>query len=94
MKIIITEEQKNIIVGDWKEVKNNLIKTFRFKDYKGVMSFVNSVMKIADKQNHHPNMVVHYDNVKISITDHEEGGVSDKCYKFVRSVNKLYDPLD
>ena len=53
------------------------------------MPFVNKVMKIADKQNHHPDMVVHYDNVKITITDHEKGGVSDKCHKFVDAVNKI-----
>jgi pterin-4a-carbinolamine dehydratase len=40
-------------------------------------------------QNHHPDMIVRYDNVKISITDHEEGGVSNKCHKFVNSINKL-----
>lgn len=75
--------------GDWKEVKNKLVRTFNFKDYKGVMSFVDKVMNIADKQNHHPSLIVNYDNVKISITDHEEGGVSDKCRKFVKSVDKI-----
>jgi 4a-hydroxytetrahydrobiopterin dehydratase len=53
------------------------------------MPFVNQVMKIADKQNHHPDMTVHYDNVKLSITDHDKGGVSEKCHKFVNAVNKL-----
>ena len=91
MKIIITEEQKSSIINktDWKESNNNLIKTFYFKDYKEVMLFVNSVMKIADKQNHHPDMTVHYDKVKLSITDHDKGGVSEKCHKFVNAVDKL-----
>lgn len=61
----------------------------RFKDYKEVIPFVNSVMKIADKQNHHPDMTVHYDNVKLSITDHDKGGVSQKCHKFINVVDKI-----
>jgi len=91
MKIIITEQQKRTIMNksDWKESNNKFTKTFYFKDYKEVMPFVNSVMKIADKQNHHPDMTVHYDNVKLSITDHEEGGVSEKCHKFTKSVDKI-----
>jgi 4a-hydroxytetrahydrobiopterin dehydratase len=91
MKYIITEQQKRTIMNksDWKESGNKLIKTFYFKDYKEVMPFVNSVMKIADKQNHHPDMTVHYDNVKLSITDHEEGGVSEKCHKFTKAVDKI-----
>ena len=53
------------------------------------LSCIEEVMKIADKQNHHPDMTVHYDNVKLSITDHDKGGVSEKCHKFVNAVDKL-----
>ena len=78
MKIIITESQKNTIINNsnWSKVNNKLIKTFNFKDYVEVMAFVNKVMKIADKQNHHPDMSVYYDKVKLSITDHDKGKVS------------------
>ena len=53
------------------------------------MGFVNEVMEIAQKQNHHPDMTVHYDSVKLSITDHNAGKVTDKCHKFTTSVDKL-----
>jgi len=91
MRIIITEGQKNKLMNsvNWEEVSGKLIKTFYFKDYKEVMTFVNEVMKIADKQNHHPDITVHYDNVKLSITDHDKGKVSDKSHKFVNTVNKI-----
>jgi 4a-hydroxytetrahydrobiopterin dehydratase len=91
MKIIITESQKNTIINNsnWKEVNNKLIKTYHFKDYKQVILFVNKVMKIADKQNHHPDMTVRYDNVKLSITDHDKGKVSDKCHKFIDELDKV-----
>jgi len=91
MKIIITESQKNRIMNNdnWEEVSGKLIKTFYFKNYTEVMSFTNEVMKIANKQNHHPDMTVHYDNVKLSITDHDKGKVSDKCHKFANEVNKI-----
>jgi len=91
MKIVITENQKNKIMNssNWKEGSGKLAKTFYFKNYKEVISFANDVMKIADKQNHHPDMTVHYDNVKLSITDHEKGKISDKCHKFVNEVDKI-----
>jgi 4a-hydroxytetrahydrobiopterin dehydratase len=91
MKYIITEQQKRTIINnsDWKVVKDKLIKTYYFKNFKEVMPFVDAVMKIADRQNHHPDMTVHYDNVKLSITDHDKGGVSEKCHKFVNAVDKI-----
>jgi 4a-hydroxytetrahydrobiopterin dehydratase len=91
MKIIINESQIKKMVNKlkWEEVSGKLIRTYYFKDYKEVIPFVDSVMKIADKQNHHPDMTVHYDNVKLSITDHDAGKVSDKCHKFTDAVDNI-----
>lgn len=73
----------------WEEVSHKLIKTFYFDEYESVAKFVNKVMSIAQKQNHHPDIVVHYDNVKVSITDHEKGKVSEKCHKLADAIDKI-----
>jgi len=75
--------------SDWKESDTKLSKTFHFKNYKEVMPFVDKVMKIADKQNHHPEMTIDYDSVELTITDHDKGGVSEKCHKFTNAVDKI-----
>jgi 4a-hydroxytetrahydrobiopterin dehydratase len=91
MIIMITESQKKKleVKDSWEELDKRLIRTFYFNDYDEVIVFVNKVMLIAKKQNHHPDIIVHYDNVKLSITDHEEEGVSDKCHKFALAVDKI-----
>ena len=73
----------------WGSSNKKLEKTFSFKDFNESMEFVNKVAKIADKQNHHPDIKIQYNKVVISITDHEKGGVSEKCHKFVKAVDKL-----
>lgn len=73
----------------WKNSSNKLSKTFEFNSFNDSIDFVNKVAKIANKQNHHPDMVIKFDKVTISITDHEKGGVSEKCHKFVKAVNEL-----
>ncbi len=74
---------------EWEEINNRLIRAFFFKNYDEVMEFVFKVMEIAKKQNHHPNMIVNYDNVKLSIWDEEKGKVTDKCHKYALAVDKL-----
>ena len=71
------------------ESKKELIRQFKFSDYKETLDFVNKVAKIAEKQNHHPDITFGYNTVKVFITDHEKGGVSDKCHKFMKEVDKL-----
>jgi 4a-hydroxytetrahydrobiopterin dehydratase len=74
---------------NWGNSNKKLERTFKFKDFNKSIDFVNKVAKIAEKQNHHPDITIKYNEVKITITDHEKGIVSDKCYKFVNAIDKI-----
>ena len=73
----------------WGDSNQKLERTFKFKDFNGAINFVNKVTKIAESQKHHPDIEIKYNKVKISITDHEKGGVCEKCHRFVKSIDKL-----
>jgi 4a-hydroxytetrahydrobiopterin dehydratase len=73
----------------WNESDNKLTRKYKFSDYNETLDFVNKVAKIAEKQNHHPDITFGYNTAKVSITDHEKGGVSDKCHKFVKAVDGI-----
>jgi uncharacterized protein (DUF2237 family) len=73
----------------WTELNNKLEKTFKFDNYNEVVLFTNQVMQIAIDQDHHPEIHVHYNFVKVRITDYEQGTVSEKCQRFVTAVNKI-----
>ncbi len=74
---------------DWTEVNNKLEKTYKFDTYNDVVSFSNQVMQVAIEQDHHPEIHVHYNFVKVYITDYEQGTVSEKCHRFVTAVNQV-----
>jgi len=80
----ILKESKN-----WGNSNKKLERTFKFKDFNESIDFVNKVAKIAETQNHHPDIEIKYDKVKLSITDHEKGEISDKCYKLVKAIDKI-----
>jgi 4a-hydroxytetrahydrobiopterin dehydratase len=95
MKIILREAQVKKIVdnihNEWKEIDDKLIRVYTFPTYKDSINFVNKVSEIAEDQNHHPEMVIGVDTVKVIMFDHEEGGVSDKCHKFADAVDKMVE---
>jgi 4a-hydroxytetrahydrobiopterin dehydratase len=74
---------------NWGNSNKKLERTFKFKDFNESIDFVNKVSKIAEKQNHHPDIKINYNKVKLSITDHEKGGVSEKCHKLVKAIDKI-----
>ena len=47
------------------------------------------MIKIAFDQDHHPEIHVHYNFVKVRITDYEHGSFSAKCQGFVTAVNQV-----
>jgi 4a-hydroxytetrahydrobiopterin dehydratase len=74
---------------DWTELNNKLEKTFKFDTYDEVVLFSNKVMQIAIDQDHHPEIHVHYNFVRVRITDYEQGTVSEKCHRFITAVNEI-----
>ena len=86
---LIKFEYTPLTASDWTEISNKLEKTFKFDNYNEVVLFSNKVMQIAINQDHHPEIHVHYNFVKVRITDYEQGTVSEKCQRFVSAVNKI-----
>ncbi len=74
---------------DWVEINNKSEKTFRFNNYNDVVLFSNKVMQIAMDQDHHPEINIHYNFVKVKITDYEKGAVSEICHRFMSEVNRI-----
>lgn len=51
-------------------------KEFRFGDYFRTMAFVNAVASIAHREDHHPDLEVHYDRCVVRYSTHDVGGLS------------------
>ena len=85
-RMVKEDSNKN---NTWKEINGKLIKKYKFSDYDEVIDFVNKVANIAKKQDHHPDMKFGYDNVIISIFDHEQNKISEKCHKFANAVEQI-----
>ena len=54
-----------------------LLRTFRFKDYHHTLAFVNALAWIAHREDHHPDLGVHYDRVVVRYSTHDVGGLSE-----------------
>ena len=60
----------------WKHEGAFLTKTFKFREFMDGISFVRAVAKIAEREEHHPDINIRYTTVKLSIQTHSEGGVT------------------
>lgn len=72
---------------DWIYSNNQIEKEFSFKDFIEASSFVTSVGFEAEKMDHHPDILIHsWNKVKISISTHSEGGVTEKDFQLAKKI--------
>lgn len=75
----------------WKEENDKLKREFEFDNFKKALSFTNKVGEIAERMQHHPDILLHdYNQVRIEVTTHDEGmKVTQKDHDFSGEVDKL-----
>ena len=76
---------------DW-EIKNNfLTKEFEFENFLKAVEFINKIAKIAEKENHHPDLKLHsYKKLKVMLFTHSENKITDKDYLLAKKIDKLF----
>jgi len=84
----IMNKLKNL--DNWSFENNQIHSDFQFKDFKKALNFVNKVGDEAEKMNHHPDIFLHsWNKVKITVSTHSEGGVTEKDFKLAAIIDKL-----
>lgn len=73
----------------WREENKTLVKEFKFNDFKSALEFVNKVGALAEDRNHHPDIEVGWGYVKIKLTTHSAGKVTDKDHQLAEAIDKL-----
>ena len=73
----------------WRLRGKRINRLFVFEDFVDGMKFLNRVARIAESMNHHPDIDIRYNRIRLSLTTHDEGGLTIKDFKLARRINKL-----
>lgn len=79
--------------GEWRREGSAITRTFTFKGFKAAMAFANRVAEAANVANHHPDIhIERYRTVRIVLTTHATGGISDADIELARRIDELAAP--
>lgn len=73
----------------WRLYGKQISKTFVFEDFVQGIRFVNRIAKFAEAMNHHPDIHIRYNKIRLVLTTHDEGGLTMKDFKLARRINQL-----
>jgi 4a-hydroxytetrahydrobiopterin dehydratase len=70
----------------WKRQGNSLQKTFDLKGFKAAMAFSGTVGEIADRADHHPDILIQFHKVTLTLSSHDKGGITDRDVRLARQI--------
>jgi 4a-hydroxytetrahydrobiopterin dehydratase len=86
----LNDEEIEGRLGDldgWERSGDAIVKEFDNGDFKGSVEFVNRLMPEAEEMNHHPDLEISWKTVKVTITTHSEGGLTDNDFQLARRID-------
>ncbi|HWE96563.1 MAG TPA: 4a-hydroxytetrahydrobiopterin dehydratase [Tepidisphaeraceae bacterium] len=76
-------------IPGWERTGNEIAKTFRFKNYHESMAFVNATAWISHREDHHPDIELGYNKVRVRYTTHSVGGLSENDFICAAKIEAL-----
>ena len=84
-----TVRERLTTLPDWERVGDEIVKTFRFASFPDAISFVGRVADLAEAANHHPDIDIRYSRVRIALTTHDAGGITDQDFALAAESERV-----
>lgn len=76
-------------LSGWERKGNEIEKVFKLRDFEEAVGFVNKVAVLAEKADHHPDILIQYKNVILTLSTHSKGGLTEKDFGLAKEIDGL-----
>jgi 4a-hydroxytetrahydrobiopterin dehydratase len=84
-------EQRLDELGDWERDGDEITKVFEFDDFGASMKFVNQVADLAERYDHHPDIDIRWNKVRLALSTHSEGGLTARDFDVAGEIEQSID---
>jgi 4a-hydroxytetrahydrobiopterin dehydratase len=68
---------------------NKLSKEYTFENFATAMAFANQIAQIAEEEGHHPDLLVSWGKVGVSLSTHSISGLSENDFILAAKIDML-----
>jgi 4a-hydroxytetrahydrobiopterin dehydratase len=76
----------------WERLGDMLVRSWQFPSSRRALEFVKEVVERAERAGHHPDVILSYRTVRLELSTHAEGGVTDADFALVEAIEEI--PID
>jgi 4a-hydroxytetrahydrobiopterin dehydratase len=85
------EINKSLSSKGWEYVDKKIFKSYKFDTYMDGIDFVQKIAELSERNNHHPDILIGWCLVSITITSHDIGGVTTKCVNLAMGIDLIIE---
>lgn len=88
---VLTETQIETMLKEnpeWHLESGKLVRDWTFPNFAPAMAFVNRVAQLAESANHHPDIDIRYNKVRLSLTSHDAGGITERDARMAATISR------
>jgi 4a-hydroxytetrahydrobiopterin dehydratase len=78
---------------NWEIQKNLIYKKYKLKNFVLVKYFFNLIADESEKQNHHPKIIVSYNELEVYLTTHDVGRITEKDLHLASTINEIFNEI-
>lgn len=82
-------DRQLVSLPEWRIENGELTRTFGFANFRSAMRFVGRVADAADQADHHPDIDIRYNKVRLGLVTHSAGGLTEKDFALAAVADKL-----
>ena len=76
---------------EWDLEGKSIARTIEFEDFNDAIDFVNGLAEIAEEAQHHPDMLIRYNKVKVMLSTHDVGGITELDFELASRIDNMVD---
>ena len=76
-------------MDEWSEQDNALVRVFEFESFPAAIAFVERLANAAESENHHPDIDIRYNKVRLALTTHDSGGITLLDLALAGAIDRL-----
>ena len=81
------------LLNNWLLSDNQITKVYKLDSFMEVMSLANLVSDKSEQIDHHPKMIIDFNQIEFLITTHSEGGITNLDLLLASFIEETYNEL-
>lgn len=82
-------QERLAALPEWSQLTDTISRTYHFRDFVEAMRFVSRVADHAESVQHHPDLLIRWNKVTLTLSTHDAGGITTRDFDFAAIADSL-----